>query len=69
MKLIEKIEELTKGNEKEIDKFLGLNSIGTILNLIEEGINELGYEDLNIKFKELINLILDKRKELGDRLI
>mgnify|MGYP006910733650 CR=1 FL=1 len=67
MKIKEKIQEIINISEKDIDKFLALTSLGTMLNLIEEGFEELNDKEILSKFKEVINLIEDKREEILDK--
>lgn len=67
MKIQDKVKEIVNIFGEDIDKYLGLTSLGTILNLLEDGINELKDEDISKKLKELINLIGDKREEILDK--
>ena len=64
MKIKDKIKEIININEKEVDKLMGLNSFGTMLNIMDELISELKDEEIEIKFNALLKLVLDKREEI-----
>ena len=53
-------------DEYLIDKFLTYNTIGTYLNLLEVGIEEINDSDLTKKFKELQEIIMKQREDIGE---
>ena len=67
MKIKDKFEQLNKELGTDLDEFMGLTTFGTLLNLFEEGIEELRDEEITKKFGELLNLVLNKRIKLGEK--
>ena len=67
MNLQERLKQLDIECGQELNKFLALSSLGTILNLIEESIDEMEDEEVIDKFNELLKLVLNKRKTLMEK--
>ena len=67
MKVKDKLEEIVGINEELINKFLEFNQVGSFFNFIEDAVNELHDKDLSEKFKELQELIIEKREEIGNK--
>lgn len=68
MKIKDKFRKLEDElGQENAGMFLNLTTLGTIFNILEEGIQELGDEDIQLKFKELLDLVLDKREALGEK--
>lgn len=66
MKLLDKLLESMKLFEDDANTWLELTTLGSILNMLENGINEFD-EDIQLKFKELHELVIDKRNKIGEK--
>lgn len=64
MKLKDKIKKLNDGCEKEVEQYLEYTQLGTILNLLEDGVEEVGDEKLIGLWREMQTIIQDKRESL-----
>ena len=61
----DKMIEIVKIDEKLMNEYLSLTTLGTIINLLEEGIDEISNKEIKVKFKELQNLIVNTRENIA----
>lgn len=58
-------EVLEKFHNTKLEKAVHIGFVGSYLNFLEDAIDELDDEQIFDKYKELQDLIIDKREELG----
>lgn len=63
MKLKDVIEKMVKPYEEDFDKYLGYTVVGSLLNVIQEAIDELNDKEVTDEWEKLISLVTNKRKE------
>jgi len=61
----DKIKEIMSINEDLIEKCIYLNTIGSFMNFLEDAFEELGDDELKIKYMEIIDLINKKREKIA----
>lgn len=61
MKLIEKLEKAFGKDEREIEKLLEYNTMGSIFRLLEEGVEELGDKEISELLQKIISEFEKKR--------
>lgn len=66
MKLKNKIKEIMGSDEKLIEKFLSYTVVGNFFLLMEEAVHVIGDKKLIKEFDKINELILERRKELGE---
>ena len=64
MKVGDKINEVLKILEQDSEKWMHLTITGSILNVLEEGIEELRDNEIFEEFLKLKELVINKREEI-----
>ena len=67
MRLGELIKKSIKDCGDDGDRYMELNTMGSIINMLQEGIDELSYDDISETWQELIDLIQNKREDLWNK--
>lgn len=58
----DKINEIRKGSEDEIDETMQLMVFGTLLNILDPAVTELDDDTIRNKFDDLKDVVFDKHK-------